>query len=115
MHEISLAQSVIDIVEGYARREGFKKVNVLKLSFGRLSGLDTETLGFAFSIQAEGTIAEGARLEFDIRPARITCGSCGDESICNGPFEARCPGCGGEKVRLTGGTEELKLLELDVD
>lgn len=115
MHEISLTRSVIDIVEEYARREGFRKVNTLKLSLGRLSCLDPGTLEFAFSIQAAGTIAEGARLEFDIRPARIACGSCGDESICNGPFEARCPRCGSEGVLLTGGTEELKLLELDVD
>lgn len=115
MHEISLTRSLIDIVEGYARREGFKKVNTLQLSFGRLSCLDPGTLEFAFSIQAGGTIAEGARLEFDIRPARIACASCGDESICSGPFEALCPRCGSREVLLTGGTEELRLLEMDVD
>jgi len=37
MHEITLTRSLIDIVEEYARREGFSRVNVLKLSFGRLS------------------------------------------------------------------------------
>jgi hydrogenase nickel incorporation protein HypA/HybF len=115
MHEISLTRSLIDIVENYAHREGFQKVNVLKLSLGRLCGLDPGAIEFTFSIQAVGTIAEGARLKFDIRPALITCGSCGDESICNGPLETLCPRCGSEEVLLTGGTEELKLLEMDVD
>jgi hydrogenase nickel incorporation protein HypA/HybF len=115
MHEIAFTRSLIDIVEECARREGFKKVNILKLSFGRFCCLDPGALEFTFSIQAGGTIAEGARLEFDIRPALITCGGCGEESVCAGPFEALCPRCGSEEVLLTGGTEELRLLEMDVD
>jgi hydrogenase nickel incorporation protein HypA/HybF len=115
MHEISLTRSLIDIVGEYARREGFSRVNVLKLSFGRLSCLDPGALEFTFAIQARGTEAEGARLEFDIRPALVTCRNCGEESVCDGPFEAICPRCGSFEVLLSGGTEELKLLEMDVD
>lgn len=40
MHEISLTRSLIGIVGEHARREGFSRVNVLKLSFGRFSCLD---------------------------------------------------------------------------
>jgi hydrogenase nickel incorporation protein HypA/HybF len=115
MHEISLTRSLIDIVEDYARREGFSRVNVLKLSFGRFSCLDPGALDFTFAVQARGTPAEGARLEFDIRPALVACGACREESICDGPFDVVCPRCGSTEVHLTGGTEELKLLEMDVD
>lgn len=115
MHEISLTQSLLDIVEEYARREGFARVNILKLSFGRLSCLDPDSLDFAFAVQSRGTKAEGARLEFDIRPAVVYCDDCGGEATLPGPFELLCPRCGGDRVRLTGGTEELKLQEMDVD
>lgn len=115
MHEISLTQSLLEVVEEYARREGFTRVNLLKLSFGTLSCLDAGSLEFAFAVQARGTKAEGARLEFDIRPAVVYCGNCGRESTLAGAFELLCPCCGGDEVHLTGGTEELKLLELDVD
>lgn len=115
MHEIALTRSLIDLVEGYARREGFKRVNSLKLSFGRFSCLDPGALEFTFAVQAEGTVASGARLEFDIRPARVTCRNCAAESACDGPFAALCPCCGSSEVQLTGGTEELQLLEMDVD
>ncbi len=115
MHEIALTQSLIAIVGEYARREGFSRVNVLKLSFGRLSCLDPGALEFTFAVQARGTPAEGARLEFDIRPALLTCGACRAESACAGPLDAVCPHCGSSDVLLTGGTEELKLLEMDVD
>lgn len=115
MHEISLTRSIIDIVEEYARQEGFSRVNVLKLSFGRLSCLDPGALEFAFSVQSRGTTAEGARLEFDIHPPLVACGTCGAESTCNGPFDTLCPRCGSSDVLLAGGTEELKLIEMDVD
>jgi hydrogenase nickel incorporation protein HypA/HybF len=114
MHELSLTQSLIDIVEDYARREGFKRVNVLKLSFGRLAGIDPGTLVFVFDIQSRGTRAEGARLEFDIRPAVLYCAACKQESL-SGSFQPLCPCCGSGDVLLAGGTEELKLLEMDVD
>jgi hydrogenase nickel incorporation protein HypA/HybF len=115
MHEISLTQALLDLIEEYDRREGFARVNILKLSFGRLSCLDAGSLEFAFDVQARGTKAEGARLEFDIRPAVVYCDDCGREATLAGPFELLCPLCGGDEVRLTGGTEELKLLEMDVD
>jgi len=115
MHEIALTRSLIAIVEEYARRERFSRVNCLKLSFGRLSCLDPGALEFTFAVQARGTVAEGARLEFDIRPALVACGACGEESACDGPFEALCPRCGSADCRLTGGTEELAFQEMDVD
>ena len=98
MHELSLTQSLIDIVEDYARREGFSRVNVLKLSFGRLACIDPGTLEFVF----------------DIRPAVLYCTTCKQESL-SGSFQPFCPRCDSGDVLLTGGTEELKLLEMDVD
>jgi hydrogenase nickel incorporation protein HypA/HybF len=116
MHELSLTQSLIEIVEDYARKEGFSRVNVLKLSFGRLAGIDSGALAFAFETQSQGTKAEGARLEFDIRPAVLYCMACERESPSAGDgFRPLCPLCGGSEVILAGGTEELKLLEMDVD
>jgi hydrogenase nickel incorporation protein HypA/HybF len=114
MHELSLTQSLIDIVEDYARREGFNRVNVLKLSFGRLAGIDAGALEFTFEIQSKGTKAEGARLEFDILPAVLYCKTCNEGSPSE-DFFSLCPICGGGEVILAGGTEELKLVEMDVD
>jgi hydrogenase nickel incorporation protein HypA/HybF len=40
--------------------------------------------------------------------------ACKEESLSES-FESLCPLCGGGEVLLAGGTEELKLLEMDVD
>lgn len=114
MHELSLISSLLDIVEEHAVKHHFTKVNVLKLSFGRLSCIEPRALEFAFAVQSKGTRAEGATLEFDIHPAVISCLSC-EEDFSIPSFPAVCPACGGSDCVLKGGSEELRLIEMDVD
>lgn len=114
MHELSLVQSLLEIVEEQARKTPFEKADSLLLSFGRLSCIDPQALQFAFSVQARGTRAEGAILRFDIRPVTIYCLHC-EKELSPPSFTGACPACGGGEVLLTGGTEEMKLIEMEVD
>lgn len=114
MHELSLVQSILEIIEDYAAKEGFRRVNALRLSCGRLSGVDFQCLRFAFEVQSKNTLAEGATLELNFLPVVISCLHCG-KNIEVKSVETACPECGAEDVQLVGGTEELRLLELDVD
>ncbi|HUN55306.1 MAG TPA: hydrogenase maturation nickel metallochaperone HypA [Smithella sp.] len=114
MHELYLAESILNIVSDYARRDGFKKVNSVSLSYGRFSCIEPQALQFAFEVQAKGTPAEGATLEFKTLPAVIHCFSC-QKDLEIKIHTGICPGCGGQEVMLTAGTEELQILEMDVD
>ena len=114
MHELYLAESIIHIVGDYARRDGFKKVNNILLSYGRLSCIESKSLTFAFDVQSKNTPAEGATLNFKILPATIHCFSC-EKDLEVKAHTGICPSCGGAEVMLTAGTEELQILELDVD
>lgn len=114
MHELYLAESIIHIVCDYAARDGFKKVNSIVLSHGRLSCIASKSLQFAFDVQAKDTPAQGAALIFKILPAVLHCFDCEKDSEIQA-FAGACPACGGYDVGLTAGTEELKILELDVD
>jgi hydrogenase nickel incorporation protein HypA/HybF len=114
MHELSLVNSLLEIVEEHARQQSFKKATCLYLSMGSLSCIDGAALQFAFEVQAKGTIAEGARLAIVVLPAVVYCFACGFETRQD-RFNAVCPACGSMQVTLTGGTEELRLLEMDVD
>jgi hydrogenase nickel incorporation protein HypA/HybF len=115
MHEVSLIQSLISIVEEHSVTHGFKRVNSMKLSFGRMTHIEPKALEMAFKVQSDGTVAAGATLEFKILPVIIYCFSCEKENEV-GRFEfTKCPGCGADEVQVIGGTEELQLLEMDVD
>jgi len=114
MHELYLAESILNIVQDYAKKQHFKKVNSISLSFGRLSCIESKSLQFAFEVQAKETLAEKALLDFKILPAVIHCFSC-EKDLEVESYSALCPNCSGEEVILTGGTEELRMLEMDVD
>lgn len=114
MHELYLAESIINIIRDYAVRQNFKKVNSVMMSCGRLSCIEPKALQFAFSVQAKETLAEGAVLDFNILPAVLHCFSCAKDSEVQA-HTGTCPACGGLEVMLTAGTEELHILELDVD
>ena len=114
MHELSIICSILDIIEEYAEEHRFSSVKSLKLSFGRLSCIEPQSIAFIFEIQSSGTKAVGAFLEFDIKPIVIQCFSC-EKDFELETYAAVCPQCNGSEVLLVGGTEVIQLLEIDVD
>jgi len=115
MHELSLVHSLLELIAGQAAEHGFSQVNLVKLSCGRLSGVEPRALEFAFTNTTPGTLCAGARLELDILPLRLYCFDCEKEVLSPTADPTVCPACGGNQVTVCGGLEELRLEELDVD
>ena len=105
MHELSIAQAIVEQVAQIAR-EHTGRILCVTVSIGQLSGVDGEALDFAFPLAAEGTPAAGAKLIIEPVPAQVLCRSCGRE------FEPDflawvCDRCGASDVELKGGRELL--------
>ncbi len=113
MHEMSLMESVLEIVEDEARKAGARTVKTVKLSIGELSHVEPEAMAFCFEAVIRGTLAEGARLEIERVPGRGWCLDCAETVAISERFGA-CPKCGGHKVQMTGG-DELRVAELEVE
>jgi len=112
MHEMALASSVVDAIEGEATRQAFSRVERIVLEVGALSCVDTHALEFGFDSCARGTRAEGAKLEFLTPPGEASCFGCGETVEIRRKGEA-CPLCGSHQLVVTGG-EELKIKTLEV-
>lgn len=113
MHEISLVESVLELIEESARREGFKHVKTVVLEIGQLAAVEPEALEFCFDVVMRGSIAEGARLEVIEKPGLARCRTC-DKDVEIANREAQCPTCGGYALQITGGTE-MRVKALDVE
>ncbi len=113
MHEMSLTESVVEILREEARRQGFSRVKTVWLEIGALGGVEPEAMEFCFDVVTRGTLAEGARLEIIRTPGRGYCLDCGEESPLEERFGA-CPKCGGNHMQMTGG-DQLRVKELEVD
>lgn len=112
MHELSLAESLIGLIEDEARRNPFSKVRKLWLEIGALSGVEPEALRFGFEVVARETCAEGAELCFLALPGEAWCFDC-ERGVEIAAYHDGCPHCGGYRLQVTGGNQ-FKLKELEV-
>ncbi len=113
MHELSLCEGVIQVLEEAARRQGFERVKTVWLEIGALAGVELDAMRFGFEVVKKGTLADGARLEIIRRPGRAWCLPCGREVEISRRFDP-CPCCGSHQLQVTGG-EELNVKELEVE
>lgn len=76
MHELAITQSVVDTVCEHAAGT---RVHSVTVEVGALCAVVPDAMQFCFELAAEGTVAEGARLEIHIVPGTARCRSCGVE------------------------------------
>ncbi len=110
MHEASLAGGILKLVEDTARREGFRRVTVLRLEVGKLAGVELRALRFSLEAIAPGTHLEGARLEFEEPAGQAWCLSC-SQTVLLAARGMACLQCGGYQLQPTGGTE-LRVIDM---
>lgn len=113
MHEMSLAEGVLQLIEDAAARDGFRKVRSVWLEVGQLAGVEVEAMRFCFDAVTRGSVAEGARLEIVAAPGAGWCMSCMRE-VPMAETLAACPVCGGFQLKVIGGTE-MRVKELEVE
>jgi hydrogenase nickel incorporation protein HypA/HybF len=113
MHEMSLAEGILQIVEDAASAQGFRRVTQVRLEIGALAGVEVEALRFCMDLVLKGSLAEGAELVLDRLPGAGYCLGCG-ERVEIGALYDPCPSCGGFQVQPTGGTEK-RVKDLLVD
>jgi len=112
MHELSIAEALIDQVNSIALHEGSSIVNVTVV-IGALAGVDAEALDQAFKIAIEDTRLKKTSLTIENAPARVMCNSCKKESNPVFPFFA-CQHCNSTDFEIISG-RDLILKSVDVD
>lgn len=105
-------QSTLAAAVRQARSAGATRIHGLRLRVGRLSGVVTDALEFAFAALRPGTPAADARLEIETVPATMWCAQCRAE-FESPEFLCECPTCGRPSGELRRG-REMELVSLEV-
>jgi len=113
MHEMSIAEGILQLVEETARREKAQRVGLVVLEIGQLASVEVEALRFCFDVAMRDSVAEGARLEIVETPGVGWCLDC-NRSVALREKLGTCPQCGSFRVQVTGGTE-MRVLELEIE
>ena len=113
MHELSIAESIIEIVKENLSTNGGGEVRSVKVRIGELAGVILDSLDFCFTAITNGTPLEGARLEIERTNIITRCGDCGTDSEVKG-LVFQCPMCESINIQVISGNE-LQVIEIEVD
>jgi hydrogenase nickel incorporation protein HypA/HybF len=112
MHELTLCERLISMLEEERSRRGFATVKRLRLEIGQLSCLDPEALAYAFEICTRGTFLSGTELEIDRPAGHATCLDCRAGVAIMSHLDT-CPVCGGDRLDAQAG-DQMRLIEMEI-
>ncbi|MCC6682177.1 MAG: hydrogenase maturation nickel metallochaperone HypA [Phycisphaeraceae bacterium] len=113
MHELSIANAIIDQVTEALRDEGDAAVSVVRVRIGAWSGVVAEALDFAWTAATPGSRVEGSQLEIEKIPGAAWCPRCQKEVELE-DLVLRCPVCGESTPRLLRGME-MQILNVELN
>ncbi len=105
MHELSIAQNIVDLVlENIAEEQ--RKVIAVNIKLGEISGVIPESLEFCFDVITKDTKLQGAKLNIERVSATAYCNQC-DKTYQIEHLLFSCPFCFGSDIKILTGNELL--------
>jgi hydrogenase nickel incorporation protein HypA/HybF len=112
MHELAIAQNIIEIVQQSVPVEQVGAVRAVRVRVGQLSGVVPDSLDFCFSVMVNDTGMRQASLAIEQVPTISECRDCAHRF----PIEDLafiCPACKGTSLDLISG-RELEVVEIEL-
>jgi len=113
MHEMSLCEGILQVIESEAKKQQFTEVKQVVLDIGILSGVEISALEFAFEVVMRNSVAANAALKINQIEAQAWCMPCSETVTIKQRFDA-CPNCESYQLQVSSG-DEMKIKELEVN
>ena len=113
MHEMSIANSILEAVRTEMRRYPETRPSKVGLRIGEMTAIDQESLRFCLEALTAGTDLEGIELEVESCPRRHRCETCHREFNVAG-YDFQCPDCGALSSECISG-EQLELAYVEIE
>lgn len=104
MHELSITEGILKIAVEEGKAHDAKKITGINIKMGVMSDLLPECINYYFDIISRDTIAEGAVLNIEKIPLKISCCECKNVSQID-MRNYKCPVCGSQNVKILHGNE----------
>jgi len=113
MHETSIAKNLLDIILEKANECKASKITAITVKLGEFSGINQESLKFAFNNITLETIAKDASITIDQLPLLGKCRKCGQKFEIES-IEFKCPNCGSLELDIISG-EEIYVENIEIE
>lgn len=112
MHELSLANSIIHIINTQIPFDIRNRISIIKLEVGKLSGIETDALIFAFEMLKETTEYSKANLQINFVEGEAQCEKCFNQFFYT--FGDACSKCGSYQLKIVKG-KEMKVIGVEIN
>lgn len=112
MHELSLCENILSLLEESAQKEQFTQVLAVHLRVGELSCVETSALLFCFDAIKSNTLAHAAQLVIEKVTAQAQCRACG-ALISVQTYAHSCSCCQSTALDIIAG-EQIQIQFLEV-
>ncbi len=112
MHELAIAQSILDIVGDAVPADQAEDVRSIRVRVGKLSGVVADTLEFCFGAIAADTPLSRASLKIEEVPAVSECKDCSNRFAIE-DLAFLCPSCSSTCLIMVSGME-LEVTEIEL-
>ncbi|AHJ76858.1 hydrogenase maturation nickel metallochaperone HypA [Kosakonia sacchari] len=114
MHEITLCQRALEIIEQQASANGARRVTGVWLKVGAFSCVETEALTFCFDLVCRGSLAEGCTLHIEQQQAECWCESCQQYVTLLTQRVRRCPQCHSDRLQIVA-DDGMQIQRLEIE
>ncbi|MGA7161177.1 MAG: hydrogenase maturation nickel metallochaperone HypA [Bacteroidota bacterium] len=104
MHELSIAQNILEVVKEHVPTDPSRRVKSVTVKVGDGAGVVLDSLEFCFDTLIAGTQMQGTVLKIEQVPFVLQCNSCGEFST-NEREIFICSFCSGSDLKMISGNE----------
>jgi hydrogenase nickel incorporation protein HypA/HybF len=112
MHELSIAQNIIEIVQDNLSQSQKDLVKIVRVKVGKLTNILVDSLTFSFEALTKDTNLAGAVLEVEQLPLTTKCQDCGHQDSQE-DFIFQCSACLSTDIKIISGSE-LMVSEIEL-
>ena len=112
MHELSIAQNIIEIVQQSLGTVPAQSVKSVRVTIGKLTNVLPDSLRFCFEALVSDTDLRNMSLIIDEISLEYVCGVCSSHGTMD-DWYFHCPACSSPDVRLIRGSE-LQIQEIEL-
>lgn len=113
MHELGIAQNIIEIVNDQTKNFPDRKIKTVFVKIGKLTNVLNDSLLFGYDALIQSTPLAGSKLTIETVPAKIRCEDCGSETVIQ-DLAFCCERCQSASVKLVNGME-LTVSEIEIE
>jgi hydrogenase nickel incorporation protein HypA/HybF len=113
MHELSVAQNIIEIVKENIPEEDLENVKTIFLEVGEFSGIVSDSLKYCFDVIKSDTPLENSKMEIKKIPFILFCNECKSETTNNMGIRL-CEKCGEYNTKILSGTD-MQIIKVEID